>query len=126
MKTLLIAITALAVLPVAGALAGDDCHVPRGAWQPHEAVMQAAAGLGWHVEKIEADDGCWEVKGRDAQGRRIKAKLDPATLQVVKLRHRDGEQDRKRDRGGATPVAPSAPSANPLFQNGTPPVVRVN
>ena len=92
--------------------------------------MQAAAGLGWHVDEIEADDGCWEVEGRDAQGRRIKAKLDPATLQVVKLRHRDGQQDRKQDRkqdrGGATPVAPSAPPANPLFQNGTPPVVRVN
>jgi len=126
MKYLLISAAALAALPVAVALAGDDCRVPRGAWQPREAAMQAAAGLGWHVEKIEADDGCWEVKGRDAQGRRIKAKLDPATLQVVKLRHRDGEQDRKRDRGGATPVAPSAPPANPLFQNGTPPVVRVN
>ena len=24
--------------------------------------MQAVTGLGWHVEKIEADDGCWEVK----------------------------------------------------------------
>lgn len=126
MKTLLIAVAALAVLPAAGAMAGDDCHVGHGAWQPREAVMQAATGLGWHVEKIEADDGCWEVKGRDAQGRRIKAKLDPATLQVVKLRHRDGQQIRERDRGNAPTVAPSAPPSNPLFQNGTPPVVRVN
>lgn len=125
MKYLLISAAALAALPVAVALAGDDCRVPRGAWQPREAAMQAAAGLGWHVEKIEADDGCWEVKGRDAQGRRIKAKLDPATLQVIELRHRDGEHDRKRDRGAAPAVAPSAPPANPLFQNGAPPVVRM-
>lgn len=126
MKTLLIAVAALAVLPAAVAMAGDDCHVEHGAWQPREAVMQAATGLGWHVEKIEADDGCWEVKGRDAQGRRIKAKLDPATLQVVKLRHRDGQQIPERDRGNAPTVAPLAPPSNPLFQNGTPPVVRVN
>lgn len=126
MKHSLIALTLLAVMPAGAVLAGDDCHVPQAAWQTREAATQAAISRGWRIEKIKADDGCWEVKGLDAQGRRIKAKLDPATLQVVKLRHRDGEQDRKRDRGGATPVAPSAPPANPLFQNGTPPVVRVN
>lgn len=127
MKTLSIAVAALAVLPAAGAMAGDDCHVPRGAWQPRDAAMQAAAGLGWHVEKVEADDGCWEVKGRDAQGRRIKAKLDPATLEVVKLRQRDGDHDRKRDTARRGPAAsPAAPPANPLFQGGVAPVVRVN
>ena len=44
MKTLLIAVAALAVLPAAGAMAGDDCHVGHGAWQPREAVMQAVTG----------------------------------------------------------------------------------
>ncbi|QFG37616.1 hypothetical protein BDE18_1208 [Paracoccus pantotrophus] len=126
MKTLLLAVAAFAVLPAVAAIADDDCHVPRSAWQQREAAMQAATGLGWRVEKIEADDGCWEVKGRDAQGRRIKAKLDPATLQVVKLRHRDGEDDRARDRDRAPAAAPATPPANPLFQNGTPPMVRVN
>lgn len=126
MKTLLIAVATLTALPTGWALAGDDCHVGREAWQPREAAMQVAADLGWQVEKIEADDGCWEVKGRDAQGRRIKAKLDPASLQVVKLRHEDRQEVRERDRGNATTVAPSAPPSNPLFQNGTQPVVRVN
>lgn len=88
--------------------------------------MQAATELGWQVEKIKADDGCWEVKGRDAQGRRIKAKLDPASLQVVTLRHGERQEVRERDRGNATTVAPSSPPSNPLFQNGTPPVVRIN
>ena len=113
-------------LAAAPALADDDCHAPRAAWQPREAAMQAASRLGWRVEEIEADDGCWEIEGRDAEGRRIKAKLDPATLNVVKLRHRDGGRDRRREdvRAPAAPLA--APPANPLFQNGKPPVVQVN
>ena len=126
MKHLLIAAAALAALPATTALAGDDCHVPRRAWQSQEAALRAATAQGWRVEDIEADDGCWEVKGTDAQGRRIKAKLDPATLQAVKLRHRDGDHDRKRSGSPAPAANPTAPAANPLFQNGAPPVVRVN
>ena len=121
-----IAAACLAALPATAALADDDCHASRAAWQPREAAMQAASRLGWRVEEIEADDGCWEIEGRDAEGRRIKAKLDPATLNVVKLRHRDGGRDRRREdvRAPAAPLA--APPANPLFQNGKPPVVQVN
>ena len=126
MKHSLIALTLLAVMPAGAVLAGDDCHVPQAAWQTREAATQAAISRGWRIEKIKADDGCWEVKGLDAQGRRIKAKLDPATLNVVKLRHRDGGRDRRREdvRAPAAPLA--APPANPLFQNGKPPVVQVN
>lgn len=126
MKLRLLTIAALAALPAATALADDDCHVPRAAWQPQEAALRAATDLGWRVEEIEPDDGCWEVEGTDAQGRRIKAKLDPATLQVVKLRHKDGDRDHRRDRAPAPAATPAAPTANPLFQNGTAPVVRVN
>jgi hypothetical protein len=59
MKVPLIALAVLAALPAVAALAGDDCHVPRDAWQKREAAIQAAAGFGWRVTEIEADDGCW-------------------------------------------------------------------
>ena len=121
-----IAAACLAALPATAALAEDDCHAPRAAWQPREAAMQAASRLGWRVEEIEADDGCWEIEGRDAEGRRIKAKLDPATLNVVKLRHRDGGRDRRREDVRAPPAPLAAPPANPQFPDGKPPVVQVN
>lgn len=124
MKYPLIATILLTVLPAGAALAGDDCHVPRDAWQPPEAVMQAAAGLGWRVDEIEADDGCWEVEGLDAQGRRIEAKLDPRTLEIVELRQRDPA--RKRGERHAPAAIPATPTANPPSQSGAVPVVPAN
>ena len=73
------------LLVVAPALADDDCAVPMAEWQPRDAVMQLAAKNGWRVKRIRLDDGCYEVTGRDADGRWIEVKLDPATLSIIKM-----------------------------------------
>ena len=68
-------------------------------WKPREAVVKMAADLGWIVRKIKIDDGCYEIRGRESQGRAFKAKLDPQTLRVVKMKLRDdGNRDRERER----------------------------
>jgi len=77
------------------ALAKDDCQVPIEQWQPREAALQAAAQRGWHVERLKIDDGCYEIRGTDAEGHSFKAKLDPQTLQTVEYKRR--KPDRKRD-----------------------------
>ncbi len=73
------------------ALADDDCRVPKADWQPREAVQAMAEGQGWTLRKLETEDGCYEIEGNDAEGREIEAKLDPATLAIVKLKYGDGE-----------------------------------
>ncbi|MEZ5859539.1 MAG: PepSY domain-containing protein [Geminicoccaceae bacterium] len=83
-KTLAI-LAFFAVPPVGAALADDDCTVPMAEWQPREAVQQMADAQGWAVRRIKIDDGCYEIKGRDAAGRAIKVKIDPATLTIVEL-----------------------------------------
>lgn len=88
---------ALAVAAVP-ALASDDCDVPIEQWQPREAVLQKAAQQGWEVQRLKIDDGCYEIRGRDENGRAFKAKLDPRTLETVKMKRRDGERARDRDR----------------------------
>lgn len=124
---------ALAAVP---ALAGDDCDVPTQQWQSRDAVMQMAAQQGWQVQRLKIDDGCYEIRGRDAQGRSFKAKLDPQTLRVLKIKARDDDGDRDRDRsrdrsrersagasrgdGGAAPAAAPA-SAAPVLKPGTKP-----
>jgi hypothetical protein len=99
---------ALLVAGVPPAWPRDDCDVPTAAWQPRQAVLALAQRNGWQVHHVKVDDGCYEVKGLDATGRRFKAKLDPASLQVLRLKteHARGhDRDRERPRGPATPAA---------------------
>jgi hypothetical protein len=81
------------------ALAGDDCAVPMTNWQPREAVVKLAAEQGWVLRRIRIDDGCYEVIGRDAAGRAIEVKLDPATLAVVEMEFEDDHEDEHEDGG---------------------------
>jgi hypothetical protein len=79
----------LAILSAGVARADDDCSVPMADWQPREAVAQLAAGKGWTVRRIKIDDGCYEIDGADAQGRRIEVKVHPGTLDVIGIEYDD-------------------------------------
>jgi len=129
LRTALLALSVgLATLPT---WADDDCDAPVARWQSREAVRQMATQQGWDVQRLKIDDGCYEVYGKDAQGRSFKAKVDPETLRVVKMKRRDkdrdGERSRDRDRradraaqpasDGAAPAA--APATSPVFTPGT-------
>lgn len=104
------------------ALADDDCDVPVQRWQSREAARQMAAQRGWQIERLKIDDGCYEIRGRDADGREFKAKLDPETLAVVKIKHRERARDRAHPQrpGSAAPPASQGATA-PVFTPGTAP-----
>ena len=91
MKRILTILALLAMLPAGVALADDDCFVPMVNWQPREAVARLAAEKGWTVRRIKIDDGCYEIDGRDAQGRRIEVTIHPATLEVLALEYEDDD-----------------------------------
>jgi hypothetical protein len=46
------------------------------------------------VRRIKIDDGCYEIDGSDAAGRRIEVTIHPATLQVIDLEHEDDRPSR--------------------------------
>ena len=98
--TLMIHGIALTMLVAASARvwAGRDCDAPPATWQPRSAVSALAERNGWTVERLKIDDGCYEIRGRDAQGRRLKVKIDPASLQVIGTKREHGERERERHR----------------------------
>ena len=79
--------------------ADDDCDAPLNRWQTREAVRQMAAAQGWQIQRLKIDDGCYEIRGTDAQGRSFRAKIDPETLKVLKMKQDKHQRARERDRG---------------------------
>lgn len=116
------------VLAGAGAaMADDDCRVPMNQWQPREAVQRMAEARGWRVDRIKIDDGCYEIRGLDEAGRRIKVKVDPGSLAIVRMKRADrdhGRAESRRER--AAPAQPATPPApNRLLGDGAAPRVQV-
>ena len=81
--TILIVMTALGV--ASAAQADEACTVPMADWQPRATVQQMAEAQGWTVRRIKIDDGCYEIKASDAQGRAIEVQVDPSTLAMVEF-----------------------------------------
>jgi hypothetical protein len=104
----------LAALPT---WADDDCDAPVNRWQSREAVRQMADRQGWQIQRLKIDDGCYEIRGTDAQGRSFKAKIDPETLKVLKIkqgdRQRSRERNRDREQAGPQPGAAVHPWYRP-------------
>lgn len=112
---LLVLSLGLASLP---AWAGDHCDAPVNRWQTREALRQMAAAQGWQIQRLKIDDGCYEIRATDAQGRAFKAKIDPETLKVLKMKPDNHQRARERDRdrldeGAARPAQPDAAATGP-------------
>jgi len=93
MKKTLAILTFLALLPAAAAKAENNCFVPMSDWQPREVVARFAEENGWAVRRIKIDDGCYEIDGRDGEGRRIEVTVHPSTLQVIEIEYEDEDEE---------------------------------
>ena len=101
MKTLFFAGAVLAGLLTSGAAWADtDCHAPVQDWQPREVLRQQLEHQGWQVQRIKVDDGCYEVRGIDAEGNRFKAQYAPDSLRLQKIKIKPGRDSRGDDSGG--------------------------
>ena len=47
-------------------------------------VAQKLKEQGYSLRKIEVSHGCYEVKGTDAKGARVKMYVDPATAEIMR------------------------------------------
>lgn len=85
MKSFLQYVVVIAITSSSSAYASEDCRRAMTEWQSREAITTYVAGLGLESERLRIDDSCYEVRARDRQGNRVKLKIDPATLDILKL-----------------------------------------
>lgn len=85
MKRLLPIALLIALTASGAARASVDCHRATVDWQPREAVTARAAELGLTTDSLRIDDGCYELRGRDADGNWVTLTFEPATLTVLEL-----------------------------------------
>ncbi|MFP1645780.1 PepSY domain-containing protein [Pontitalea aquivivens] len=121
---------AIALTSAGAALADDDCYRPMAEWQSREAVTTQVARMGITADRMEIDDGCYEIRGRDGAGNLVYLTLDPASLALLDLevRFRPGADPSLYLPGarGQAVMAPQAPVGNPLITPGTVPQVGGN
>jgi len=98
MQTKLIAAIVLTVASSA-AFADEHCtYEPRTKWMTTDAMKAKVEQKGVTVQRIETDDGCYEVHGVRKNGDRVEMKLHPITAAVH-------EENVKYAQAPAAPVA---------------------
>ena len=90
MKTIILASLAVLAGGLGPALAGDRCDVPAKDWQPREALQAKLEAQGWTVRGIKTENGCYEAKAVDKNGKRLEGVFNPKTLETVGADSDDG------------------------------------
>ena len=89
-KMLISAVTlSLAALSAASVASPPCTQVPKSKWLSQEAIAAKLKEQGYEVSRMKTEGSCYEVKGRDAQGRRVELYVDPVAAQIVRRKSRD-------------------------------------
>ena len=74
----------LAAAPAAFAQHAEKCEpISKAEWQPKEALEKKLKDMGWKVNRIKIENGCYEVYGRDEMNGRVEVFFHPKTFERV-------------------------------------------
>lgn len=87
----LAAAAAFSLAAVTGvASASETCtQEPKSKWLSQEAIAAKLKEQGFEAARTETKRSCYEVKAKDAQGKRVELYVDPVTAKVVKQEAKD-------------------------------------
>lgn len=74
----------MSLLPIQ-ALASADCPVyPKEEWASEDALIQTLKEEGYKIKKFKIDGNCYEIYGRNKDGKKVEIYFDMKTLAIVK------------------------------------------
>jgi len=75
----------LALLSPFTVYASADCPVhPKEEWAPEDTLKQALADEGYTIKKFKVDGNCYEIYGRNKEGKKVELYFDTKTLAIIK------------------------------------------
>ncbi len=76
-----------AALLSAAAVAAPECtKVPRDQWMPEATMKQQILDRGYTIKVFKATDSCYEIYGKDKDGKKVEIYFDPTDGRIVKQR----------------------------------------
>ncbi len=86
MRTRQFVVAAIALSAGTAALASTQCtDTPKSGWLPEQAMKQKIADAGYKIDKFKITDGnCYEIYGKDKDGRKVEIYFSPVDGSVVK------------------------------------------
>jgi hypothetical protein len=87
---------ALAIAGEANASESNRDGAPETAWLAKDAIKSKLTGLGYSVRKIEAEDGRYEVKASDKEGKKVELKVNPVTGEIEKTSSKQSDERKAR------------------------------
>jgi hypothetical protein len=89
MKYAFLAFTLLTTITSAHATGRYTCEaVDQSKWLTEEKLTQQLTKIGWKVNRLKPDGGCWEVYGTTPDGERVEGYFHPATGEQLMLNQR--------------------------------------
>ena len=65
--------------------AAADCKAhPKEEWAPEDTLKQALKDEGYTVKKFKVDGNCYEIYGKNKEGKKVEIYYDAKTLEPVK------------------------------------------
>lgn len=67
------------------AFASADCPTyPKSEWASEETLKKALADEGYSIKKFKVDVSCYEIYGRNKEGKKVEIYFDMKTLAIIK------------------------------------------
>lgn len=57
--------------------------IPKAEWRPQADLERKLKDEGWTISRVKIENGCYEVYGRDAKGKKMETFFHPKTFEVV-------------------------------------------
>lgn len=84
--TLTLVASSLALTVLSGhALASAQCEAhPKSEWIPEAEVKAKLTAEGYQIRKFKVDGQCYEIYGKNREGKKVEIYFDTKTLAIVK------------------------------------------